>query len=167
MKCRQCSHAETKVLESRESKEGLSIRRRRECQNCGFRFTTFEKSEELPVYVVKKDGTRVLFDREKLLRSMTLACQKRAIQVKDLQDICEWVERRAAGTDEREISTSGVGELVLDALRLLDPVAYVRFASVYRAFSDTDDFVQELQRLASNAQGTPSSPQTNANSPAN
>lgn len=151
MKCRQCRHPETKVLESRESKEGTTIRRRRECQNCGFRFTTFERAEEQPVYVIKRDASRELFDRQKLLRSMVVACQKRSISVKELEGIADWVERSAGLSDEREISTVRIGELVLDVLRHLDPVAYVRFASVYRAFSDPEDFVLELQRLAQNA----------------
>lgn len=151
MKCRQCRHPETKVLESRESKEGTTIRRRRECQNCGYRFTTFERAEEQPLFVVKRDGRRELFDRQKLLRSMTVACQKRAVSVKELEGIADWVERTATMTEEREISTARIGELVLDILRHLDPVAYVRFASVYRAFANPEDFVLELQRLAQNA----------------
>ncbi|MCA2959438.1 MAG: transcriptional repressor NrdR [Silvanigrellales bacterium] len=151
MKCRQCRHPETKVLESRESKDGSTIRRRRECQSCGFRFTTFERSEEQPVYVVKRDGTRELFDRQKLLRSMVLASQKRNVSPKELESVAEWVERTAGMSDEKEISTARVGELVLDVLRHLDPVAYVRFASVYRSFEGPDDFVSELERLAQNA----------------
>lgn len=151
MKCRQCRHPDTKVLESRESKDGITIRRRRECQNCGHRFTTFERSEEQPIYVIKRDGTRELFDRQKLIRSMIIACQKRAVSIKELESIADWVERSASTQEEREISSSRVGELVLDVLRHLDPVAYVRFVSVYRAFADPEDFIEELQRLAQNA----------------
>lgn len=151
MKCRQCQHEDTKVLESRESKDGFTIRRRRECQNCGFRYTTFERSEELPIFVLKRDGSRELFDRQKLLRSMLVACQKRAVSTKELDGIVEWVERCAGASEEREISTTRIGELVLDVLRHLDAVAYVRFASVYRAFSDPEEFALELQRLAQNA----------------
>ena len=151
MKCRQCRHPETKVLESRESKDGSTVRRRRECQNCGSRFTTFERSEEQPLSVIKRDGTRELFDRQKLLRSMVVACQKRSISLNELEGIADWVERTAGLSEEREISTVRIGELVLDVLHHLDPVAYVRFASVYRAFSDPEDFVLELQRLAQNA----------------
>lgn len=151
MKCRQCRHPETKVLESRESKDGSTIRRRRECQNCGHRYTTFERSEEQPLYVIKKDGTREIFDRQKLMRSMIVACQKRAVSLKELESIADWVERTATSNEEREISSHRVGELVLDVLRHLDPVAYVRFVSVYRAFSTPEDFIDELQRLAQNA----------------
>jgi len=151
MKCRQCRHPETKVLESRESKDGSTIRRRRECQGCGFRFTTFERSEEQPVYVVKRDGSRELFDRAKLQRSMVVASQKRDVNLKELESVAEWVERTAGMSDEKEISTARIGELVLDVLRHLDPVTYVRFASVYRSFEGPDDFVKELERLAQNA----------------
>ena len=151
MKCRQCRHPETKVLESRESKDGTTIRRRRECQGCGSRFTTFERSEEQPVFVVKRDGARELFDRQKLLRSMVLASQKRDVSPKELESVVEWVERTAGMSEDKEISTVRVGELVLDVLRHLDPVAYVRFASVYRSFEGPDDFVKELERLSQNA----------------
>lgn len=147
MKCRQCRHPETKVLESRESKDGLTVRRRRECQHCGYRFTTFEKQEEQPLMAVKRDGTREIFDRDKVLRSMIVACQKRSVSVKDLDAVVDWIERTASAGDEREISTARIGELVVDALRQIDAVAYVRFVSVYRAFSGPDDFVQELKRL--------------------
>jgi transcriptional repressor NrdR len=147
MKCLQCKNSDTKVLESRENKDGCSIRRRRECPNCGFRFTTFERSEERPVHVIKRDGTRELFSREKLLRSMSVACQKRSVSLKDLEGVAEWVERSASVSEEREISTSKIGELVLDVLLHIDPVAYVRFASVYRAFSSPEDFAAELQKL--------------------
>lgn len=147
MKCRQCRHPETKVLESRESKDGLTVRRRRECQNCSYRFTTFEKQEEQPVMVVKRDGSREIFDRQKVLRSMIVACQKRSVSVKDLDAVVDWIERTSGGGDEREIPASQVGELVAEALRQIDAVAYVRFVSVYRAFSGPDDFVQELKRL--------------------
>lgn len=151
MKCRQCKSEETKVLESRESKDGLTVRRRRECQHCGYRFTTFERSEELPVYVVKRDGSREPFDRQKLMRSMSVACQKRAVSAKELEGIADYVELTASQREDREITSQAIGELVLDVLRHLDPVAYVRFASVYRAFSDPEDFVRELQRLAQNS----------------
>jgi transcriptional repressor NrdR len=151
MKCRHCRHPETKVLESRESKDGTTIRRRRECQNCGIRFTTFERTEEQPLYVLKRDGTRELFEKQKLLKSMVVACQKRAISLKDLEGIADWVERSVGSSEEKEITSARIGELVLDVLRHLDPVAYVRFASVYRAFSDPEDFALELKRLAQNA----------------
>lgn len=154
MKCRQCRHPETKVLESRESKDGLTIRRRRECQNCNARFTTFEKQEEQPVMVVKRDGSRELFDRQKLLRSMAVACQKRSVSARDLDSVADWIERTMSTTDEREMSTQAIGEHVLDALRALDSVAYVRFASVYRAFTDPEDFANELRRLSQTSSGS-------------
>lgn len=148
MICNQCKQSETRVLESRTLKEGDTVRRRRECTSCGNRFTTFERIEQINVMVVKRDGARESFDREKLLRSMVLACRKRSVNVKDLENIAEWVERFAAATPEREISASRIGELVLDVLRHLDPVAYVRFASVYRAFVSPEDFIQELKQLS-------------------
>ena len=151
MKCQQCQHAETKVLESRESRDGRTIRRRRECQGCGHRFTTFERSEEQPLYVEKRDGTRELFDRAKLVRSMVIASQKRAVSLKELEGIAEWVERSAGLSEDKEISSVRIGELVLDVLRHLDPVAHVRFASVYRSFEGPEDFVRELEKLAQNA----------------
>lgn len=151
MKCKQCKSEETKVLESRESKDGLTVRRRRICQNCNYRFTTFERAEELPVYVVKRDGSREPFDRQKLMRSMSVACQKRAVMAKELEGIADYVELTASQREDREITSQAIGELVLDVLRHLDPVAYVRFASVYRAFSDPEDFVRELKRLAQNS----------------
>ena len=151
MKCRQCNRAETKVLESRESKEGFSGRRRRECQGCGSRFTTFDKSEQNPLTVVKRDGAREVFDRNKVLRSLILACQKRATKVSELEAIASWVERTAGVNEGGEVASSRIGELVLDVLRHLDSVAYVRFASVYRAFSDPEDFVRELRLLAQNS----------------
>jgi len=147
MKCRQCQHPESKVLESRESKDGLTIRRRRECMKCAFRFTTFERCEAKPLYVIKRDGTRVLFDREKLLRSMSIACQKRSVNANSLDAIADWVETQCLAQEDGEVSTQKIGELVLEALLKLDPVAYVRFASVYRAFTNTDDFVVELKQL--------------------
>ena len=150
MKCLQCKHPETKVLESRESKDGGTIRRRRECQNCGARFTTFERSEERPVFVVKKNGTKELFDRQKLLKSMLIAAQKRQVNHKELDSVAQWVEIKAGLCDEREITSTQIGELVLDVLRHLDPVAYVRFASVYRSFEGPEDFIRELERLANN-----------------
>ncbi|MBX9704447.1 MAG: transcriptional regulator NrdR [Silvanigrellaceae bacterium] len=156
MKCRQCNYNETKVLESRESKDGTTIRRRRECMECGFRFTTFEKVEEQPIYIIKRDGTRELFAREKLLRSISLACQKRSISSKGITDLTDGVEKRCASSEEREFSSQKIGEFVLEALLKLDPVAYVRFASVYRAFSSPEDFVLELKKLTEQSKPTSS-----------
>ncbi len=147
MKCRQCQHPESKVLESRESKDGTTIRRRRECMHCGYRFTTFERSEERPIYVIKRDTTRELFNREKLLKSLSIACQKRSVSSKSLDAVADWVETNCASSEDHEVSSQKVGELVLEALLKLDPVAYVRFASVYRAFSSPEDFIAELNQL--------------------
>lgn len=161
MKCRQCQHPESKVLESRESRDGLTIRRRRECMECGFRFTTFERCEDKPLYIIKRDGTRVLFDREKLLRSMSIACQKRSVSTTSLDAIADWVETQCSANEEGEVTTQKIGELVLEALLKLDPVAYVRFASVYRAFTNTEDFVLELQQLTERSKANSASSHLN------
>jgi transcriptional repressor NrdR len=139
------------VLESRESKDGMTIRRRRECQNCGERFTTFEKEDEQPLQVIKKDGTREFFDRNKLMRSLSIACQKRNVHVRDLTAVIDWIERNISQSEEKTVTSTAIGEQVLNALRSLDSVAYVRFASVYRAFSDPEDFAEELRRLSQNS----------------
>lgn len=152
MKCLQCQNPESKVLESRESRDGRTVRRRRECVSCGYRFTTFERSEEQPLYIIKRDGTRELFSREKLLKSMGIACQKRSVSSKSLDAITDWVESTCHSSEDREITSQKIGELVLEALLKLDPVAYVRFASVYRAFSSPEDFVLELKLLTERAQ---------------
>ncbi|APJ02990.1 transcriptional regulator NrdR [Silvanigrella aquatica] len=152
MKCLQCQNPESKVLESRESRDGRTVRRRRECVSCGHRFTTFERSEEQPLSIIKRDGMRELFNREKLLKSMGIACQKRSVSPKSLDAIADWVESTCHSLEDREITSQKIGELVLEALLKLDPVAYVRFASVYRAFSSPEDFVLELKRLTEKAQ---------------
>jgi transcriptional repressor NrdR len=149
MKCPQCSHESTKVLESRESKDGKIMRRRRECPNCNYRFTTFEKADETIPYVEKKDGTREPFSRDKLLRSMLIACRKRNVSVKELEGIVDWMEKTAMTSEGGVITTSRMGELVLNVLYHLDTVAYVRFASVYRAFENVDDFFTELKNIKS------------------
>jgi transcriptional repressor NrdR len=147
MKCKYCQHAESKVLESRESKDLLTIRRRRECINCGFRFTTFERVEERPLYIVKNRGTREPFFREKLIKSLMIACRKRDMNADHFETIADYVESTLQKTPEDERTSKKIGELVLSSLLTLDPVAYVRFASVYRAFSNPEDFVEELSRL--------------------
>ena len=147
MRCPFCSHLESKVIDSRESKKGLSIRRRRECLACERRFTTYEKIEEIPYMIVKKDGTRQLFDRQKLLRGMLKACEKRPIPVGRLEEIVEELESRLQERTDKEMKASEVGQLVMDRLRDLDKVAYVRFASVYREFRDVLEFKQELETL--------------------
>lgn len=147
MKCRYCGSIDSRVVDSRPSEDGLSIRRRRECNACGRRFTTFERIEENPVMVVKRDGRREPFDREKVAVGIRKACEKRPIsadvQNRMLDEICQEV----ANSNESEISTQVIGDLVMKQLRNVDEVAYVRFASVYREFKDTQTFMEELQRL--------------------
>jgi transcriptional repressor NrdR len=147
MKCPFCAHAESKVIDSRESKKGLSIRRRRECLGCARRFTTYEKIEEIPYMIVKKDGSRQLFDRQKLLRGLLKAVEKRPIAVPRLEEIVEEVESRLQERPEKEMKASEIGELVMERLKSLDKVAYVRFASVYREFRDVLEFKHELETL--------------------
>jgi len=147
MRCPFCGFLESKVIDSRESKKGLSIRRRRECLSCKRRFTTYEKIEEIPYMVVKKDGTRQPYDGQKLLRGMMKACEKRPIQINQLEEIVEEVESILQERPDKEIGVSEVGQLVMDRLRDLDKVAYVRFASVYREFKDVAEFQQELENL--------------------
>ena len=151
MKCVACQHEETKVIESRESKSGDTIRRRRECVKCFYRFTTFERSEEKPIYVIKRDGTRELFDSQKLLKSISIACRKRSVPVSHLKDICDWIERQCQKLEE--VPSQKLGDLALGALLKIDPVAYVRFASVYRAFASPEDFATELKKIEEQFKG--------------
>ncbi len=147
MRCPFCGFLESKVIDSRESKNGISIRRRRECLSCKRRFTTYEKIEEIPYMVVKKDGTRQPFDSQKLLKGMMKACEKRPIQISQLEEIVEEVESLLQERPDKEIGVAEIGQLVMDRLRNLDKVAYVRFASVYREFADVAEFHQELENL--------------------
>jgi len=147
MRCPYCSFLESKVIDSRESKKGISIRRRRECLSCKRRFTTYEKIEEIPYMVVKKDGTRQPFDTQKLLRGMMKACEKRPIQISQLEEIIEEIESLLQERPDKEIAVSEIGQLVMDRLKGLDKVAYVRFASVYREFGDVAEFRRELEDL--------------------
>ncbi len=147
MKCKYCQHTESKVLESRDSKDLLTIRRRRECINCGFRFTTFERTEDRPLYILKNNQSRELFCREKLIKSISIACRKRALTTDNFEAIADYVETTLQNTSDEERSSKKIGEIVLTSLLKLDPVAYVRFASVYRAFENAEDFVTELSRL--------------------
>jgi transcriptional repressor NrdR len=147
MRCPFCGHAESKVIDSRESKKGVSIRRRRACLACSRRFTTYEKVEEIPYMIVKKDGSRQLFDRQKLLRGLLKAVEKRSIPVSKLEEIVEEIESKLQERPEKEMKSSEIGELVMDRLKALDKVAYVRFASVYREFRDVIEFKQELEDL--------------------
>jgi len=147
MRCPFCGFLESKVIDSRESKKGISIRRRRECLSCKRRFTTYEKIEEIPYMVVKKDGTRQPFDSQKLLRGMMKACEKRPIQISQLEEIVEEIESLLQERPDKEIGVAEIGQLVMDRLKELDKVAYVRFASVYREFGDVAEFRQELEDL--------------------
>ena len=147
MKCPYCGYKESKVVDSRPAEEGSSIRRRRECLSCGKRFTTYETVESLPMVVVKKDGSRQSFDRRKVLGGMIRACEKRPVPLAELEKIAEEIEQDLQNSMEREISTEAIGEKVMERLRNVDQVAYVRFASVYRQFKDIDTFMTELNKL--------------------
>ncbi|HET8548745.1 MAG TPA: transcriptional regulator NrdR [Bryobacteraceae bacterium] len=147
MLCPFCGHKEDKVIDSRESREGEIIRRRRECLRCSKRFTTYEKIDEIPYMVVKKDGRRERFDRQKVLGGLLKACEKRPVGMAKLADIIDEVERRLAETPERELSTTEIGEMIMARLASLDKIAYVRFASVYRDFQDIEAFMAELSSL--------------------
>lgn len=147
MKCPYCSYAQDRVVDSRESKDADSIRRRRECEKCGRRFTTYERIDEIPYMVVKKDGRRESFDRQKVLSGLLRACQKRPIAASMLENIVDEVERYVIDSPERERSTVDVGELIMQRLIGIDPVAYIRFASVYRDFKDASEFKAALEHL--------------------
>jgi len=147
MKCPFCDHPESKVIDSRESRNGLSIRRRRECLSCERRFTTYEKTEEIPYMVVKKDGKRQRFESQKLLQGLLKACEKRPVPVQKLEEIVEEIETMLQDRPEKEISTAEIGQFVMEKLKELDKVAYVRFASVYREFKDVLEFKEELEVL--------------------
>ena len=147
MKCPYCGYSESKVVDSRHSEDGTSIRRRRECLSCQKRFTTYETVESLPIVVVKKDNSREPFDRNKILRGMVRACEKRPVSMADLEADVTEIEQIVQNSLEREVSTGTIGELVMDRLKPLDEVAYVRFASVYRQFKDINSFMHELNKI--------------------
>ena len=147
MKCPYCGHLESKVVDSRPSDEGSSIRRRRECLACHKRFTTYETMESLPLMVVKKDGSRQSFDKSKLLNGMIRACEKRPVSFNTLESIANEIEQTLQNEMDREIPSARIGELVMDRLKKVDEVAYVRFASVYRQFKDISTFMAELNKL--------------------
>ncbi len=156
MRCPKCGHQEDKVVDSRPADEGAAIRRRRECLNCHYRYTTYEKIESLPTYVVKKDGSRQVFDRQKLLSGLVKACQKRPVGLEQLDPIVRHVEQRLGSKVGREISSQEIGEIIMEDLRHLDKVAYVRFASVYREFKDVQSFLTEMQELQKQEEALPS-----------
>ena len=153
MNCPFCGHREDKVIDSRESKEGEIIRRRRECLGCSKRFTTYERIDEIPYMVIKKDGRREKFDRQKVMNGLLRACEKRPIGMSKLAEIIDLVESRLAETSDRELSTTDIGEMLMDRLVALDKIAYVRFASVYRDFQDEEAFLKELKEMMRTKRG--------------
>lgn len=155
MKCRYCSCLESRVVDSRPTEDGTAIRRRRECVNCGKRFTTYEKIEEMPILVVKRDGSREPFNSEKILQGVRKACEKRPVSSLQMDQLVEDVTRDISNSLEQEVTTIRIGELVMQHLRELDEVAYVRFASVYRQFKDINTFMQELKALLGEGDGAP------------
>lgn len=147
MRCPACKENSTRVLDSRPVEEGKSIRRRRECEKCSHRFTTFERVEEIPLIVVKKGGTREEFNRDKILRGLIKACEKRPVSLKQLEEITFQVEKELRNLGVSEVNSEEIGEMVMERLSKVDEVAYVRFASVYRQFKDINVFLEELKEL--------------------
>ena len=147
MRCPFCNEGESKVLDSRSAEDGRAIRRRRECLSCAKRFTTYEKVDEIPLVVVKKDGKREVFDRSKLLGGVIKACEKRPITMSQMEQLVDSVERDLRNSMNPEVTSDEIGEIVMEGLKELDEVAYVRFASVYRQFKDVGNFIQELEKL--------------------
>src|SRR3982750_4349895 len=147
MRCPFCTYLEDKVVDSRESREGDSIRRRRECLRCERRFTSYERIDEIPYMVVKKDGRREPYDRNKILGGLRRACEKRPIPVAQLESIADQIERVVQDSNDREVSTTDIGKIIMRRLKALDKVAYVRFASVYLEFEDVSEFMSELKTL--------------------
>ena len=147
MRCPYCGYAESRVIDSRPAEEGATIRRRRECLSCQKRFTTYEIMERLPLVVIKKDGSRQTFDKMKMLNGMLRACEKRPVPIADLQTAADEIEQELQNSLDREIHSERIGELVMEKLKALDEVAYVRFASVYRQFRDINTFMDELTKL--------------------
>ncbi|EKD50884.1 MAG: transcriptional regulator NrdR [uncultured bacterium] len=147
MKCPTCQHPESKVIDSRVSNEANNIRRRRECEQCGQRFTTYERIEDFLPMVIKKDGRRQVFDRLKILEGVKKACEKRPVSVEKISELVSQIEKKIFEKDAKEIPSTEIGSLVMDKIKFLDHVAYVRFASVYREFKDINEFMKELQGL--------------------
>lgn len=147
MRCPYCGVADSRVLDSRPAEEGNSVRRRRECSECARRFTTYERVDELPLMVAKKDGRREVFDRAKLLAGLIIACQKRPVPTSQLEELVNEIERDLKGVTDREVPSRDIGKQVMLRLRELDEVAYVRFASVYREFRDVQEFMREIEQL--------------------
>ncbi|NLM12591.1 MAG: transcriptional repressor NrdR [Epulopiscium sp.] len=147
MRCPFCNCEDTKVIDSRPSEENNSIRRRRQCENCEKRFTTYEKIETIPIMVIKRDGTRELFDRNKILNGIVKSCNKRSIPLHQMESIVDDIENIILNTLQKEVNSTQIGELVMNKLKEIDEVAYVRFASVYRQFKDINTFMDELTKL--------------------
>ncbi|MDR3121689.1 MAG: transcriptional regulator NrdR [Clostridiales bacterium] len=151
MKCPYCSHQEDKVVDSRPTDDGATVRRRRECARCQKRFTTYEKVEILPLVVIKKDNSREYFNREKLLRGIVRACEKRPVPADKMHSLIDEIETQLSNELEREVTSRSIGELLMSKLKRLDQVAYVRFASVYREFSDVETFLDEIRKIRTEA----------------
>lgn len=149
MKCQYCGEMVSKVIDSRLAEEGNSIRRRRECENCKKRFTTYERIERINIMVIKKDKTREYFDREKILRGILRSCEKREISLSQMENVVDLIEKDILNSMKREITSFEIGELVMKHLKILDEVSYVRFASVYREFKDLETFMNELKQIMS------------------
>ena len=147
MKCPFCSNADTKVIDSRPTEEGYAIRRRRGCDNCGKRFTTYEKAEETILMVAKKDARREVFDRNKILNGIVKACEKRPVSMTQIEGMVDDIEKTLNNLMEEEVTSDYIGELVMEQLKKVDEVAYVRFASVYRQFTDVNTFIREIEKL--------------------
>ncbi|MDY6037419.1 MAG: transcriptional regulator NrdR [Eubacterium sp.] len=150
MRCPFCDNDDTKVIDSRPIDEGKAIRRRRECEKCGKRFTTYEKVETSIIMIIKKDGSRQAFDRDKLMNGIIKACEKRPVALADIERVVNNIERGLNNLMEKEVKSTFIGELVMDQLKELDEVAYVRFASVYRSFKDVNTFIKEIETLIGN-----------------
>lgn len=147
MKCVYCGYLESKVIDSRHTEEDSAIRRRRECLNCGKRFTTYEKIDNLPLLVVKKDGRREMYDPEKIMKGLIKACEKRPVPLKSIEELSNSIEKKIFNSLKQEITSAEIGEMVMHGLKELDDVAYVRFASVYRQFKDLNTFLDELNKM--------------------
>ena len=150
MRCPYCENPDTKVIDSRPTEEGHAIRRRRGCENCGKRFTTYEKVEESIIMIIKKDGRREAFDRSKVMSRIVKACEKRPVPMAEIERIVDEIERGLNNLMEKEVESTFIGELIMDQLKKVDEVAYVRFASVYRQFTDVNTFIKEIEKLIGN-----------------
>lgn len=147
MKCPYCGYSESKVVDSRPTEEETAIRRRRECEKCAKRFTTYEKVEEMPLIIVKKEGNREIYQRSKIINGFIKACEKRPVSIKQIEEVVDEIEKELYNSMEKEIDSKKIGEMVMNRLKQLDDVAYVRFASVYRQFKDLNTFMEELNKL--------------------